>query len=51
MVSDDLKFTLGGKELPAEHRRVTWKCIQIARGQLQDCWEVFRNLPRSVARI
>lgn len=52
MVSDDLKFTLGGKELPAEHRRVTWKCIQIARGRLQDCWEIFQNLPKlSVARI
>ena len=52
MASDDLKFTLAGKELPAEHRRLTWKCIRIARGQLQDCWEIFRNLPKlSAARI
>ena len=52
MSSDDLKFTLEGKVLPAEHRRLTWKCIRIARGQLQDCWEIFRNLPKlSAARI
>lgn len=51
MAGDDLRFTMEGKELSDEHRRVTWKCIRIARGQLQDCWEIFRSLPKiSVAR-
>ena len=41
--SKDLRTTESGSAIPAEERRTLWKYICIARGQLQDCWEVYQG--------
>jgi hypothetical protein len=39
--SADLRQDLSGKAISDEVRKFYWKCILIAKAQLQDCWEVY----------
>jgi hypothetical protein len=41
--SEDMKYTLSGHLISDDDRLVTWKCICIARAQLQDCWEIYHS--------
>ncbi|GHS85570.1 hypothetical protein AGMMS49957_01900 [Synergistales bacterium] len=39
--SPDLRLTITGAAISDEDRRISWKNIQITRGRLQDCWEIY----------